>query len=319
MQSLTAADLVHLTSEHPPTPIIEDLLDEGDIMLIHGAEQSFKSLFEFQIAESVAKATPLLRLWSVPRPRKVGVIATTMQSLELGKRLSKMFANREPPDNIQFLPYKPIGWWEGKLIRGWIEKQAIEVSMFDIANDCIEAAKRDSLYLRRKSRLLNEDVVAEFFAVLRRLPVQARLVVLQDRQRKLEKVPDWREQPDVILCLKRIQRTNEVRLQIEKLHRGNLDTITLWFDQICFRLTPLPPVIAVLENGPRPLAELMADLRRRFGIDSNTAGKILKPQKPYLTESPKEFYEIDWARAVEAPWHRFLVNPAGGHSDLSIT
>ena len=317
MQSFTAAELVRLSSEQPSTPVIEGLLNEGGIMLIHGAEQSFKSLFAFQVAESMASATPLLRLWSVPRPRKVGVIATTMKPPELGVRLAKMFANRELPDNIQFLTNKKlIGWLGGpfadKFIGGWIAEQAIEISIIDAANNCIEVAKRDSSYYKGRSCFLDADVVNNFFTALRRLPVQARLVVLQDRQRKLERVPNWNEQSDVILRMKRVQRTNEVRLHIEKLHPGKLDTISLWFDQVCFRLTPLPPVVAVLEYGPRSLAELMADLRVRFGIDGSTGGKMLNEQKPYLRESPKDVFEINWARAEKAPWHPFLVNPAGG-------
>ena len=312
MKSFSAAELVRRSSEQPSKPIIEGLLNEGDILLIHGTEQSFQSVLVFQIAESLSQATPLLRLWSVSRRRKVGVIATTMKPPELGERLAKMFADREPPDNIQFLSHKPIdSSWHPLKAKQWITEQAIEVLIVDVANDFIEREKRNSLHYGSKGRFLDDDVVTKFFDDLRKLPVQARLAVLQDHQHNLEKVRAWKQQPDVILCLKRIKNTNEVRLEFEKFQHGNLDTLSLWFDRGCFRLTPLPPVVAVLEFGPRSLQDVMADLGVRFGMDKSKGGKMLKEQKSYLRESPKDVYEINWARAAKAPWHQFVVNPVG--------
>ena len=54
----TARDLIELAKKSPPKPIIQGLLNEGDILLLHGTEESFKSVFVVQCAEAIATGTP---------------------------------------------------------------------------------------------------------------------------------------------------------------------------------------------------------------------------------------------------------------------
>jgi hypothetical protein len=64
--SWSAQDLIRHAKEHPPEPIIKGLLNKGDILLLHGSEESFKSIFVLQIAESISLGSDLLRYWKVP-------------------------------------------------------------------------------------------------------------------------------------------------------------------------------------------------------------------------------------------------------------
>jgi hypothetical protein len=54
----SARDLIKLAGEKPPRPIIEGLMNEGDIMLLNGTEESFKSIMVVQCAEAIAIGRP---------------------------------------------------------------------------------------------------------------------------------------------------------------------------------------------------------------------------------------------------------------------
>src|SRR5579864_3914712 len=74
----SAADLIQLSKDRPPEPIIEGLLFKGDLLVLHGKEESYKSMLVVQVAESIACGRPLLRMWNVPQPRRAGLIETEM-------------------------------------------------------------------------------------------------------------------------------------------------------------------------------------------------------------------------------------------------
>src|SRR5580692_7779546 len=98
--SWSARDLMRYAREHPPESIMQGLLNKGDILLLHGSEESFKSMLVLQIAECIANGTPLLRYWKVPRKWRVGVIETEIHEVMLGERLAKMFPKGNPPENL---------------------------------------------------------------------------------------------------------------------------------------------------------------------------------------------------------------------------
>src|SRR5690606_5767689 len=106
--TLSAADLIRLADEDPPKPVIEDLLYEGDVLLLHGKEESFKSVLVMQTAESIAAGLPLLRLWRVTKPRIVGVINTEINERHFGKRLAKMFPDGNAPERLRFMSEKKL-------------------------------------------------------------------------------------------------------------------------------------------------------------------------------------------------------------------
>lgn len=320
--SWSVPDLIQQAKEHPPKRIIEGLLNVGDILLVHATEESFKSVLNLQAAESIATGRPLLRLWRVRGTRPVGIIETEMHPAMLGERLGMMFPNRNAPENIRFLPEELLREWRRKNMDGkfsivdkWIADEGIEVLSIDTVND----------FFRGNANPSAETVAGEFFDRLRNLRVQARVIVRHDHKHREEDSgahsnerirgsAEFKEDPEAILFLRRIdKRTNEVEVEVGKLRYGRKpEPFTAWFDASCFRLTPLPPVIAVLEAGPRSRQELVAECESRFGLAQRTTDEMVRENLAFLREGQnghERILEIDPKSAVDSPWAEFFTHP----------
>ena len=99
----SAAELMKLARERPPEVGIEDLAYVGDVVLLHGPEESFKSVFVLQFAEAVSAGIPLFDRWDVPSARTVGIIETEIHPVMLGQRLIGMFPKGNVPDRLLFM------------------------------------------------------------------------------------------------------------------------------------------------------------------------------------------------------------------------
>jgi hypothetical protein len=319
--SWSAQQLIVHARQHPPKPIIKGMINEGDILLLHGSEESFKSVFVLQMAESVATATPLLMKWKVPEPWRVGVIETEIHEVMLGERLSNMFPNGNPPKNLFFRGESALRGWRRlglrqkfESIQKWIEQLRIDVLMIDTANDFFRGADNPS----------EERTVGGFFDELRNLKVGARVIVRHDRKKQAELDSylntnerirgsgEWKEDPEVILSLDRVdRRTNQVNFEVGKLRYGRKpEPLNLWFDAKTFRLTPLPPVVQVLFEKDSSRGKVISDCHTRFGLSTKTVDNMLAEQKKYLTEKQsghEKVFGIDLDVAVDAPWIDFIL------------
>ena len=268
--TFSAEELIDLARENPPEPIIDGLLFKGDICLVHGQEESFKSIWVFQMA-NIASGTPLLRRFGVPTPRRVGVIETELHDSQLGERLARMSQNRNPPNNLRILgamkEFRAARSMDTRLnlVRNWAQQEGIEVLFLDIASD---------FFRGQHSNPTDERSVAPFFEQLRDMQLTC-AVVRHDHKPRMEDTGDgnsnnrvrgsgeWKEDPEVVLWLAREDmRTNEVALEVGKLRYGSKpEPMKPWFDAGPFRLTLLPPVVAVLEQGPCTRRDLVAGRR----------------------------------------------------------
>ena len=320
--AVSASDLIRLFREHPPEPIIDGLLCVGDTMLIHGSEESFKSIFVIQIAESICLARPLLRQWNTPTRRRVGIIETEMHPAMLGQRLQKMYPDGHEPERMEFMSEGLLQNWrvqnmEGKfrIVEDWIRQNDIEVLMIDTANDFFRGVDNPSV----------ETVAGAFFDRLRNLPVKGRVIVRHDRKQRIDDAgahsnerirgsSEFKEDPEAVLSVRRLdKRTHEVELEVGKLRYGRKpEPIRAWFDASCFRLTPIPPAITILETGRRPRQEIVVACNSRFGLSERTTDQMLNEYRPFLREGQdghNRTFEIDAVRALEAPWATFLTHP----------
>jgi hypothetical protein len=301
--------------ENPPQPLIDKLLYARDICLIHGIEECFKSIFVLQMAESLALGRPLLGLWTVPRNRRVGVIETEMHPAQIGERLARMFPTGQAPEEMRFLPESALKQWRRKkmdgkfkLIDTWVTNEGIDILMIDTAND----------FFRGTDDPNKESTVGGVFDELRNLSREAAVLVRHDKKHRLEddgsssneKIrgsAEFKEDPELILYLRREdKRTNEARFEVGKLRYGSKpEPQTLWFDAGTFRLTPLPPVITMLEDGPKSRAELVREGKERFGMCHSLVDGMVKELGQYLSQSQRgheKVFEIDTEPAAEAPW-----------------
>ena len=325
VETRSAKELIQLSKNNPPAPIIDGLLAEGEILLIHGEEESFKSVLAVQLAESVASGKPLLRTWNAPVPHKVGIVETEIHEQRLGDRLKRMFPGEDPPDGLVFLSDKATKalkrgkTLEAKLefLRQWVREQDLDALVLDTAND----------FFRGNDSPNDETAAGEFFDRLRDLGITC-VVVRHDHKpkgipsqpgspenpnNKIRGSAEWKEDPETILYLDRIdRRTHEVRFEVGKLRYGRKpDPMTLWFDMKTFRLVPLPPPIAVLEDRPKSRQSIVDECKERFGLGHTRTSEMLEELKPFLNEtqaSHSKVFELDRGRAAEAGWGEFL-NP----------
>jgi hypothetical protein len=326
IETHSARDLIRLSSTHPPQPIIEGLWNVGDVLVIHGPEESFKSVFVIQLGESIATRTPFLRNWSVPVARTIGVIETEIHESQLGVRLAKMFPSTMPPDGMRFLGANGMKAWRRMLtflqkfeyIQQWIMQEAIEVLLIDTAND----------FFRQNNNPSDETIVGGFFDRIRNLEIRASALVRHDRKKRpdiddsgdsnesIRGSAEWKEDPELIISLKRKdRRTNQVDFEVGKFRYGSKpDHLSLWFDATSMRLIPLNPVIAVLETGPLARQEILAQCRTRFCLGDRKVDELLQEHRQFLNEIQQghnKVFQIDQSRAKEADWFRFLLLPGG--------
>ncbi len=179
--TLSARDLIRQARENPPRSIITGLLNEGEILVLHGSEECFKSVFVIQMAESIATGNSLLNFWDVPNPMKVGIIETEMHEVQLGERMDSMFGDN-PPDRMVFFSTEDLRHWrrqslEGKFdtIRKWIRVERIQVLMIDTANDFFRGADNPN----------DERYVGTFFDLLRNMAPKGSILVRHDRKKRM--------------------------------------------------------------------------------------------------------------------------------------
>lgn len=320
-QAWCAADLIRYAHEHPPEPMMEGLLNKGDILLLHGSEESFKSVFVLQMAESLATGVDFLKYWNVPQSRRVGVIETEIHEVMLGERLGKMFPAGDPPEKLLVMREEALRGWRRLGLRSkfesvqkWVTENRIEVLMIDTAND----------FFRGPDNPSDERNVGEFFDELRNMRVDSRIIVRHDRKRSVEAdgqmhsnerirgSAEWKEDPETIVGLQRTdRRTHAALLEVGKLRYGaKPDPFKIWFDLKTFRLTPLPPVIEVLSvRGQETRETITSQCERRFGLSARSVDEMLGQQREFLKEKmvghSKQF-EIDLDKVHRAPWCRFL-------------
>jgi hypothetical protein len=319
LETLSAADLIQLAQEHPPQPLVDGLLTIGDILLVHGPEESFKSVFVVQIAESIATGNPLFNTFGVPHPKRVGVIETEIHEPMLGRRLARMYPDGNPPQNLCFLSANSMRGWRRldmrnkfDFIKRWVDQQRISVLVIDIATD----------FFRGDDNPSDERDAGGFFDEVRNMGMAGCILVRHNRKRRdsdhdaypneaIRGSAEWKEDPEAIVGLTRVdKRTNKVVWEVGKLrYAGKPDPLDLWFDADCFRLTPLPPVVEVLLRGAKTRTELVADFQRRFGIQERLADTMVTEQAPYLTQAQRvheRTWELDRRTIGEAPWRRFM-------------
>ncbi len=181
-------------------------------------------------------------------------------------------------------------------------------------------------FFRGNANSSDERHVGELFDCVRNLAMKGVVLVRHDHKRKefdsevhsnelIRGSAEWKEDPEVILhIVRKDKRTHEVEFEVGKLRYGRKpDPFRLWFDAGCFRLTPLPPVIAILEKGEKSRAELVWEARFRFGVSERKTADMIQEAGVWLkerTEGHNKVYEINRELLREAPWARYLTHAA---------
>jgi hypothetical protein len=213
-----------------------------------------------------------------------------------------------------------------EFVHRWVCAEDIEILIIDTVND----------FFRGRNETPNDEVaVGMFFDRLRTFSLQGYVLVRHDHKPKMEDSlsgnsndrirgsSEWKEDPEVIVSLHRKdKRTNEVELEIGKQRYGpKRPPLNLWLDAGTLTLTPLPPVIAMLEKGPRERPQLVADAKLRFGLGQRGVDGQLDLYRCFLREQQRghcKVFEICWDAIPltddedpDSEWRRLLVSPEG--------
>jgi hypothetical protein len=288
------ARLIRLAEETTIPWIVEGLWQEGGIAIVHSLEEEFKSVFSYQIAEAVASGLPLLRTFKVPKGRRVGIFETEMDDLEVGKRLSRMYPRRDFPEKLivsdgeLIKEFRRETTLQTKMERvgKWIRQNGIEVLVWDTINSVLAATDPNS-----------EVGVSRFFDRLALLPLQAALLVRHDGKPSKDSANRSSNQlvrgsnrlvedASLVIHLQRQDKAqNKVRWEVGKLRNApKPEPIELWFDIKTFRLTPLHPVAALLESGPKARGELIEQANARFGLKQRAVDAAISELRSLLYE-----------------------------------
>jgi hypothetical protein len=275
--------------------IIEGLWQKDGIAIVHSLEEEFKSIFSYQVADVIAAGLPLLCTWRVPRTRRVGIFETEMDDLEVGNRLRKMYPRDDYPENLivsdesalKEFRSKPTLEAKFECLDRWMRSYSIEILIWDTINSILATGDPNS-----------EVAVSRFFDRLALLPHKGALLVRHDS--KPSKDHQYRgsnqlvrgsnrlvEDASLVINLQRLDKAqNKVRLTVGKLRTGRKpEPFELWFDTETFRLTPLPPLVALLEFGPRTRGELIQQGDDRFGLKQRAIDNSISELRPLLLDS----------------------------------
>lgn len=287
--------LIKLAKETKIPWLIGDLWQEGGIAIIHSLEEEFKSVCAYQIAEAIAAGTPLLRVWSVPQARRVGIFETEMDDLEVGRRLGTMYANEGWPTGLvvsdsgllkSFRTYETLKD-RMRCLEGWLVSNQLEILIWDTVNSALAVGDPNS-----------EASVSRFFDQLSLLPLKGTLLVRHDvkpsrdttqraSNQKVRGSNRLVEDASLVIHLARQDKaSHKVRLEVGKLRNApKPDPLELWFDASTFRLTPLPPVAAILESGSLTREELVKQAVSRFGIKARAVDEHCRELQSCLGKS----------------------------------
>jgi AAA domain len=255
---------------------IEGLWQEGGIAIIHSLEGEFKSILSYQIAEAVATGSRLLRAWRVPHARRVGILETEMDDLEVGLRLGAMYPDDNWPHTLEVSERSLVDEFRKGLTLGeriacvdrWLKEKQVDVLVWDTINSILATGDPNS-----------ERSVSQFFDAVALLPLKGILMVRHDvkpsRDAALRSTNQLVrgsnrlvEDASLVIHLRRKDKAaNKVIMEVGKLRNGTIpDPIELWFDAGRFRLTPLPPIVALLEAGSLSREELIEQAQKRFNL-----------------------------------------------------
>jgi hypothetical protein len=295
MAEHSIAKLIRKSKQSPVRWVIKGLWQEGGIAVVHSLEEEFKSVFTYQIAEAVASGKPLLRIWGVPKKRRVGIFETEMDDLETGRRLNVMYPTGDFPESLVVSDSELIREFRsrqklsGKMdcVDAWVKAQSVDVLVWDTVNSILASTGDPN----------SEVAVSRFFDELALLNLKGSLLVRHDSKPTRDNAVRASNQlvrgsnrivedASLVLHLKRQDKaSHKVRLEVGKLRNSRKpDPMELWFDAQSFRLTPLPPVAALLEQGPLTREELLRKGNRRFGLKSRAMDEQRQGMGNYLEE-----------------------------------
>jgi hypothetical protein len=277
----SVTELIEQSRLHPMRWLVQDVVMEHGVHILHGPEESFKTMLTLQLHEALTLGGRFLMRSSVGG-LKTGIAELEMKGRLFGHRLQNFFPHDAP--DIRILPATQ----RQLVLSGRTPKQRIEA----IAN-WAEAESLDFVSIDSAVKLFppgcdlsRADLASEVFSQLQRLPTV--WIIAHDRKPQLgitatggnaEIVGSGRfaQDPDVIHEMARQDRRAPVAVfSWGKMREGEKsDSTPLYFDRTNFRLYPLHPYLHLLSNTPVLGTNLIAEAERRYAWKERRAREHL--------------------------------------------
>lgn len=278
----TVADLIAQAKQNPLKWIVCDIVLEDGVHVLHGDEETFKTMLALQLHEALSVGGRFL-LRSVEGRLVTGIAELETKNRQFAHRLDKFFHNGAP--DIRVLPdasrQKVLAEHTAKgrikVIADWAEAEGLQFVSIDSVVKLFPPG----------CDLNKPDMASEVFSQLQRLPTV--WVIAHDRKpqpgiagkaaRNAEIVGSGRfaQDPDVIHQMVRPDgRAPYCVFHWGKMRDGEKqDPIPLYFDRVDYRLYPLHPFLHLLERRPMLGTELVAEAEPRYGWEERRARQYL--------------------------------------------
>jgi len=284
--SSTVSELIQHAKENPLTLIVPDIVLEDGVHILHGAEESFKTMLTLQLHEPLTVGGKFLGR-EVGDGLPTGMVELEMKERLFGQRLYKFFRDDSPTDFF-VLPES----LRQRVLAGRTAKERVE-----IIGDWAESLGLKFVSIDSMAKLFppgfsvdDPSQVTEVFNQIQRLGT----VWIIDHDRKSlpgEKPAQGNQEiagsgrfvydPDVIYQMVR----PDGRAPLTYFHWGKMrdgkkfDPLPLYFDHLDYRLYSLHPYLHLLKQRPMLRAELLAEAGKRYDWKERQADKYVASLK----------------------------------------
>ena len=275
--SCTVASLISEARQNPLRWLIPGVLIEGGQHILHGKEESFKTMLTLQLHEVLAVGGEFLGR-PVQGGVRTGIVQLETKPRIFGGRLATFFKSDPPPIHV-FPPDKRMMLLNAKEPRARIAQIVDWAKRLDLQLVSIDSAVK---LFPPNCDLSKPEHASDVFNQLQFLPTSWMLA--HDRKSQNgengpvgndEIVGSGRfaQDPDIVYQMVRNdKREPRVEFNWGKVRDGEKHgSVELWFDKVDFRLHPIHPYIHLLRSGPKPEQEIVAEALARFSWKERTA------------------------------------------------
>lgn len=240
----TVSDLIGISRQHPLQWVVPDVPLEDAVHVLHGDEETFKTMLTIQLHEALTVGGVFLGR-EVKGGLRTGIAELEMKGRIFGDRLRGFFHSGPIPD-IRVLPEElrrkvlagSTARTRIEVIANWSESEGLQFVSIDSASKLFPPGCDPS----------RADLASEVFSQLQKLPTLTR--------------------PD--------RRAPLVEFSWGKMRTGEKsDPLTLFFDRVDYRLYPFHPYFHLLSKRPMQGYELVVEAERRYGWKERRAREYL--------------------------------------------
>jgi hypothetical protein len=285
-------DLVQLTEKRPLKWYVPEVVLEDAIHVLHGAEESFKTMLTLQLHEALAFGTRFMGR-KVRGRHITGIAQLEMKQRQFGHRLVKFFTGHAMPE-IKLLP---------EHLREHVLTAATPKDRIGILGDWADAEGISFISIDSSSKLFpagyspnEQDCASDVFNQLQKLPTT--WILAHDRKpfKGLQVGNDeivgsgrFKQDPDIVHQMVRPDaRSPKAVFYWGKMRVGmKPEPVNLFFDAVDYRLYPFHPYLHLLEQKAMTGMSLVAEALPRFGWRERQAREYLETLKELVAEGGK--------------------------------